>query len=60
MLDITLIFSPMGLYPFYGDDVRAYVMDAKYSVNINTSEDWSEAEKAIEKLRNEERKSALA
>jgi len=37
---------------FYGNDTRAYVMEEKYSVNIDRQEDWIEAEKAIEKLQN--------
>ncbi|MBI2056286.1 MAG: acylneuraminate cytidylyltransferase family protein [Candidatus Sungbacteria bacterium] len=32
---------------FYGDDVRAYPMEQKYSVNIDSMEDWEEAEKAL-------------
>jgi len=29
---------------FYGDDVRAYLMDEKYSINIDTLDDWGIAE----------------
>ena len=35
---------------FYGDDVRAYIMEQKYSVNIDSPADWTEAEEAIRKI----------
>ncbi len=35
---------------FYGNDVRAYIMDEKYSVNIDSLKDFKEAELAIEEL----------
>lgn len=38
---------------FFGDDVRACVIDAKYNVDIDTPEDWGEAENVFIKLRKE-------
>lgn len=35
---------------FYGDDIRAYIMDEKYSVNIDSFKDFKLAELAIEEL----------
>lgn len=32
---------------FYGDDIRAYPMERKYSVNIDSMEDWEDAEKIL-------------
>jgi N-acylneuraminate cytidylyltransferase len=35
---------------FYGEDSRAYIMDAKYSVNINTPEEFEQAEHLMKAL----------
>ncbi|MBI5221554.1 MAG: acylneuraminate cytidylyltransferase family protein [Candidatus Magasanikbacteria bacterium] len=35
---------------FYGNDIRAYIMDEKYSVNIDSMEDFKLAELAIKEL----------
>ncbi len=37
---------------FYGEKVAAYVMDPKYSVNIDEPSDWEEAEKALKAITN--------
>lgn len=39
---------------FYGEDVRAYVMDSKYAFDIDTPEDWEFAERAFQKILEEE------
>lgn len=39
---------------FYGNDVRAYVIDSKYAFDIDTPEDWEEAERRMKKLLKEE------
>lgn len=36
---------------FYGERVKLYPMEAKYSVNIDTLEDWEAAERAIGNLK---------
>ncbi len=36
----------------YGDDTRAYIMDSAYSLDIDTLEDWSEAEDKMKLLIN--------
>lgn len=36
---------------FYGNDIRAYIMDEKYSVNIDGLEDWYKAEAALNGLK---------
>jgi len=36
----------------YGDDTRAYIMDSAYSLDIDTPEDWSEAEVKMKSLIN--------
>lgn len=50
------IFKPSLLFEkepsFYGDDVRGYVMDDKYNIDIDTPEDWEEAEKKLGKIIN--------
>lgn len=38
---------------FYGDKVKLYPMEEKFSVNIDSPEDWALAEAAVEKLRND-------
>ncbi len=43
-----LLFRPDPT--FYGNDVRAYVMDEKYNINIDGPEDWVMAEKVIKSL----------
>ncbi len=35
---------------FYGDDVRTYAVEEKYSINIDSPEDWVLAEMAVERL----------
>ena len=40
---------------FYGEDVRAYVTDSKYAFDIDTPEDWEEAEKKFKKTLEEEK-----
>ncbi len=37
---------------FYGDQVKPYVVDAKYVIDINNPEDWEAAEKALRKIAN--------
>lgn len=47
------IFKPELLYDanpsLYGDDIRAYVMDEKFSINIDTLDDWGVAEAIFKK-----------
>lgn len=40
---------------FYGDDVRAYITDSKYALDIDTPEDWVVAEREFKKILNEEK-----
>jgi CMP-N,N'-diacetyllegionaminic acid synthase len=35
-------------HSLYGQRVRGYVMDARYSINIDTPEDWAEAESRLQ------------
>lgn len=48
------IFKPKLLFEdkpsFYGEDVRAYITDAKYALDIDTPEDWELAEKRFKKI----------
>lgn len=39
-----------GKPSLYGDDVRGYVMDEKYNINIDTLGDWDDAEKKLKNL----------
>lgn len=39
----------------YGDDTRALVIDRKYGVDLDSEEDWVEAEKIVSSLKNEYR-----
>lgn len=48
----ALLFDPTEPN-FYGDKVAAYIMEDKYNVNIDDSEDWELAEAAMQKLINE-------
>lgn len=52
------IFKPSLLFEddpsFYGDDVRGYIMDDKYNIDIDTPEDWEEAEKKLQKILEEQ------
>lgn len=41
---------------FYGNDVRGFVMDGKYSIDIDTPEDWEAAERQLKKILEEENK----
>jgi len=43
-----LLFGPKPT--FYGKDVRAYIMENKYSVNIDSLEDFMVAQMKIKKL----------
>lgn len=45
------LFRDEGPAAFFGDDVRACVMDAKYSIDIDTSDDWELAEFLLPKLK---------
>lgn len=40
---------------FYGEDARAYITDSKYSLDIDTPEDWSVAEREFKKIIDEEK-----
>ncbi|MBI2121719.1 MAG: acylneuraminate cytidylyltransferase family protein [Candidatus Sungbacteria bacterium] len=40
---------------FYGNDVRGFVMDVKYSVDIDTPEDWEISERQLKKILEEEK-----
>lgn len=50
-------FKPEFLFAeepsLYGDDVRAYLMGAKYSTDIDTPEDWGFAERQFKKILDE-------
>lgn len=46
LLNATRLLDPME-ENFYGDHVAAYIMKPKESVNIDTMEDWKEAERII-------------
>ena len=48
-----LLFDPGGSN-FYGEKVVVYPMEAKYSINIDGSDDWFLAELALERLTSEE------
>ncbi|MEK7555185.1 MAG: acylneuraminate cytidylyltransferase family protein [Patescibacteria group bacterium] len=62
--DLPKVYAPNGgIYLFrpallfngenaslYGDDVRGYVMDERYSVDIDTPEDWKRGELAMREL----------
>lgn len=48
----ALLFDPAEPN-FYGDKVAAYIMEDKYSVNIDRPEDWELAEQAIRKLKSQ-------
>lgn len=48
-----LLFAPDQ--SFYGDDVRAYVIDSKYAFDIDTPEDWEFAEWQFKKILEEEK-----
>lgn len=55
------LFRPRFLFDaadpnFYGDDVRTFVVSEELSINIDSPEDWTLAEREIEKLRNLETK----
>lgn len=41
---------------FYGEDVRAYITDLKYTMDIDTPEDWAIAEVMFKKIVDEEGK----
>jgi len=43
-----LLFKPKP--SIYGADARAYIMDSAYSMDIDTLEDWSEAERKMKLL----------
>ena len=43
-----LLFAPEP--SLYGNDVRGYVLDSKYSVDIDTQEDWVHAERVFASL----------
>lgn len=43
----TALLSDSNALNFYGNDVMAYVMKPEESVNIDTMEDWKEAEKIL-------------
>lgn len=45
------LFGDDGPAAFFGDDVRACVMDAKYGVDIDTPADWELAEFLLPKLK---------
>ena len=47
------LFRDEGPAAFFGDDVRACVMDAKYSIDIDTPDDWELAERILQKLKTE-------
>jgi N-acylneuraminate cytidylyltransferase len=40
---------------FYGEDTRGYVIDARYSFDIDTPEDWDIAERMFQKILAEEK-----
>lgn len=44
------LFKGDGQAEFFGDDVRACVMDARYGVDIDTMEDWEYAEFMFPKM----------
>jgi CMP-N-acetylneuraminic acid synthetase len=44
----NLLFAPEP--SLYGEDVRGYVIDSKYSVDIDTLEDWELAERTFKAL----------
>lgn len=52
------LFKPENLFALepslYGEDVRGYKMDAKYSLDIDTPEDWMIAEAMFKKILDEE------
>lgn len=48
-----LLFKPEP--SLYGEDVRGYVIDSKYSFDIDTLEDWELAERQFQKILEEEK-----
>ena len=48
-----LLFKPEP--SLYGDDVRGYIMDEKYSVDIDSLEDWISAEICFKKIIEQEK-----
>jgi len=50
----VIAFRPELLFgeppSFYGDDVRAYLTDWRYALDLDTPEDWEVAEGRVEKL----------
>lgn len=40
---------------FYGEDTRGYIIDSKYSFDIDTPEDWAHAEREMQKILEEEK-----
>lgn len=52
------LFKPDLLFAaepsLYGEDVRGYVLDGKYSLDIDTPEDWAFAENQMKKILEEE------
>jgi len=51
----SLLFSDNP--SFYGEDVRAYIIDSKYALDIDTLEDWEAAERRLSKILREENES---
>lgn len=54
----VIAFKPELLFAdepsFYGDDVRAYITEQKYALDLDAPEDWEAAEQRVKKILDEE------